>query len=93
MTRLINIAQVILPVAGGVAALVARVLPGSARPWLATYLVVLGGVMLGWTVALMLASTAEMVGHGAEEEGEGTVDEQIKEAVARRLESMEGRDA
>lgn len=92
MNRLISMAQIALPAAGGVAALVARVLHGSARPWLATTLVVLGGVMLGWAVALMLASTAQLVGHG-DDEGEDAVDEQIKQAVASRLERTEGRDA
>ena len=90
MSRLIDMAQLALPLAGGVAALLARVLHGGARPWLATSLVVLGGVLLGWAVALMLASTSSLVGHDDGGDGDDSaVDRQIQDAVAARRERKE----
>ena len=88
MERFIEIARYALPLVCGVAVLVLRLLHGSARPWLATSLVVLGGVLLGWAVALMLESTAHLVGQMDAEDG-APVDRQIKEAIARRLDREE----
>ncbi len=89
MERFIHIAYLALPILSGGAALAARVLHGGARPWLATSLVVLGGVLLGWAAALMLDSTAHLVGHGQDDEEAPDVDRQIEQALARRLEGEE----
>lgn len=86
MTRIIGLAHLILPAACGAAALLARVLHGSARPFLATTLVVIGGVLLGWAAALMLESTAHLVGHMDDDEADADVDAQIQAALAAREE-------
>lgn len=74
------------------AALLARVIPGSVRPWLPTLLVLLGGWLLGWAVALALESTAQLLGHrhdAAEEQAETERQQQIEQALARRREREE----
>lgn len=91
MERFVEIARYALPLVCGVATLVVRMLHGSARPWLATSLIVLGGLFLGWTLSLMLESTAHLMGHMDAEDAEdgASVDQQIREAVARRLDREE----
>ena len=86
MTRFIGLAHLALPAICGAATLAARVLHGSARPMLATTLVVIGGVLLGWAAALMLESTAHLVGHMDDEETDEDVDAQIEAALAAREE-------
>lgn len=66
MSGAMGISRWALPVAGGVAALVARMMAGGGPPLAAT-LAVIGGVLVGWTAALMVSSMAHLVGHGGDE--------------------------
>ncbi len=90
MTRFIGMAHLLLPAAGGAAALLARVLHGSARPYLATTLVIIGGVMLGWAAALMLESMAHLVGHLEVDVDDDDVEAKIEAALAAREEDSDG---